>query len=242
MMRLWRDTYTKPALAVFFGGATVSIITHATVITAWVIATLPSAGVADTGFANRAYYIPPIPQPLGLHTVHETVHYVNLAQGGEGVAPRQEGHQQPAPATPPDVGSGGTAGGDTVTSQQAEVTSGHDSVFTDLQVDTAVVRMANSIAPAYPADLLAQHVTGAVSAQYIVDTTGFADPRSFTVLATTNAAFANAVRVALPYMRFQPAKIGKLKVRQLVQQEFTFRIVGDTTASASHTASAKRKP
>jgi hypothetical protein len=32
------------------------------------------------------------------------------------------------------------------------------------------------------------------------------------------------VRDALPYMRFSPAKIGSHKVRQLVQQSFTFRI------------------
>jgi hypothetical protein len=33
-----------------------------------------------------------------------------------------------------------------------------------------------------------------------------------------------AVREALPYMRFSAAKIGTMKVRQLVEQPFTFKI------------------
>jgi hypothetical protein len=57
-----------------------------------------------------------------------------------------------------------------------------------------------------------------------VDTTGFADLESLEVLKSTNDGFVRAVRDALPYMRFSPAKIGPQKVRQLVEQSFTFRI------------------
>ena len=107
-----------------------------------------------------------------------------------------------------------------------------DSVFTVLDVDTAVVRSANSAAPAYPLKLLEAHITGSVSAQYVVDTTGFADTASFTVIKATNPGFIDAVREALPYMRFKPAKIGPLKVRQLVEQTFTFKITADTVVAA----------
>src|SRR5262249_15417912 len=106
-----------------------------------------------------------------------------------------------------------------------------DSVFTVLDVDTAVVRSANSAAPAYPLKLLEARITGSVSAQYVVDTTGFADTSSFHVMKATNPGFVQAVREALPYMRFKPAKIGPLKVRQLVEQTFTFRITNDTVVA-----------
>ena len=65
---------------------------------------------------------------------------------------------------------------------------------------------------------------GFVSARYVVDTTGFADTASFEVMKSTHPEFIGAVRDALPYMRFRPAKIGQMKVRQLVEQMFTFRI------------------
>jgi hypothetical protein len=72
-----------------------------------------------------------------------------------------------------------------------------------------------------------------VSAQYVVDTTGFADTSSFRVIKSTHPEFIVAVREALPYMRFRPAKIGQLKVRQLVEQQFSFKI--NDTASVSKT-------
>jgi protein TonB len=106
----------------------------------------------------------------------------------------------------------------------APIVAPPDTVFSVLDVDTAVVRSANSAAPAYPLKLLQMHIMGSVAAQYIVDTTGFADTTSFTVISATNAEFVKAVREALPYMRFTPAKIGKIKVRQLVEQQFSFRI------------------
>src|SRR5437764_275446 len=67
-------------------------------------------------------------------------------------------------------------------------------------------------------------VADVVTARYVVDTTGFADLGSFAVIGPANQSFVNAVREALPYMRFSPAKIGQQKVRQLVEQPFTFRI------------------
>jgi len=113
----------------------------------------------------------------------------------------------------------------------APVAAPQDSVFSVLDVDTAVVRSASSAAPAYPLKLLQAHVQGAVAARYVVDTTGFADMTSFEVIRATNPEFVDAVRDALPYMRFKPAKIGPLKVRQLVEQQFTFKINDDTVVA-----------
>ena len=108
-----------------------------------------------------------------------------------------------------------------------------DSVYSVLEVDTAVVRSASSAAPAYPLKLLAAHVLGFVNAQYVVDTTASPTRRHFVVMQSTNPEFIVAVKDALPYMRFQPAKIGPTKVRQLVQQQFSFKISGDTPVRAA---------
>jgi hypothetical protein len=242
MMRLWRETYTKPAFALALGGAAFSLIAHTTVIAAWIVATMPGAGMSRTSLANRIFYIPPPPRPFGSRLTHETVQFITLARGtGTGDGPRHAGLERP---TAPD-GSAGSAPppvdtAQTVTPPPPPV--GHDSIFTIADVDTAVVRMANSAAPAYPLDMLQQHVTGMVYARYVVDTTGFADPSSFTVLHSTNGKFTSAVRDALPYMRFRSAKIGTLKVRQLVEQQFSFRIAGDTVRASAPPTAARRKP
>ena len=132
------------------------------------------------------------------------------------------------------------SGKDSVAAPPAPPTKGQDSVYSVLDVDIAVVRSASSAAPAYPLKLLEKHVTGYVNAQYIVDTTGFADTTSFVVLQSTNTEFTSAVRDVLPYMRFEPARIGPSKVRQLVQQQFTFKITEPVAAAPAKPA--PRKP
>jgi outer membrane biosynthesis protein TonB len=93
-----------------------------------------------------------------------------------------------------------------------------------LDVDSTVVRLPSSAAPEYPPALVAAHIQGSVTARYVVDTTGQADTSTFAVLESTNPAFVGAVREALPHMRFTAAMTGSRKVRQMVQQEFLFRL------------------
>lgn len=99
-----------------------------------------------------------------------------------------------------------------------------DSVLTEVEVDSAVQRYPWSAAPEYPPDLLSQNIEGSVSVTYVVDTTGFADSASLRVLDATHPSFADAVRKAIPNMRFRPAVLSGQKVRQLVSQTFSFRI------------------
>jgi protein TonB len=121
-----------------------------------------------------------------------------------------------------------------VTATPVPPSTGEDSVYSVLEVDVAVVRAANSAAPAYPLKMLQQHISGSVAAQYIVDTTGFADTSSFHVLNSPRPEFIQAVKDVLPYMRFEPAKIGPTRVRQLVEQQFSFKISDpDTTGRAA---------
>lgn len=130
-------------------------------------------------------------------------------------------------------GSAGSAGplsrtaGDTATSTQLTIdlpTLLGDSVLTEIEVDSAVKRYEWSGAPDYPITMLQQNIEGAAFVIYIVDTLGVADTTSFKVVRTTHDAFAEAVRAAMPKMRFRPAMLGGVKVRQLVQQNFTFKI------------------
>lgn len=99
-----------------------------------------------------------------------------------------------------------------------------DSVLTEVQVDSAVRRYPESAAPEYPLSLLEQSIEGYATVSFVVDTTGLADLTSFQVLDASHREFGLAVRRALPHMRFRAAILMGTKVRQLVQQTFTFRI------------------
>lgn len=99
-----------------------------------------------------------------------------------------------------------------------------DSVFTVLGVDSEVVRMDGSAAPAYPNNLLDAGIEGYVEAEFVVDTTGWVDLSSVRILNSTHQDFTASVRLALMGMQFRPAWRGARKVRQLVSQRFSFRM------------------
>jgi hypothetical protein len=107
----------------------------------------------------------------------------------------------------------------------------NDNVFTVLEVDSGVARFPDSAAPSYPPDLLQMGVEGVVRTRYVVDSTGVADTTSLTILFSTHPGFTAAVRAALPQMRFRPASLAGRHVRQLVEQEFSFKITRPTPAS-----------
>ena len=100
-----------------------------------------------------------------------------------------------------------------------------DTVFSVLEVDEMVERHEGSAAPAYPRDLLAMGAEGTVQATYVVDTTGRVDTGTIEVLQSDDLRFTESVRAALGLMRFRPARRGGKAVRQLVEQQFRFRIV-----------------
>jgi periplasmic protein TonB len=233
MMRLWVQSYAKTTPV--GSSATLSLVAHVIIIGAWVYSTLPESHMPNDSISNRVVYIPPPDKVPGPPSRHERVQYVDLDRPGFGLAngdgPRMMGEARP---TAPDE-SASKAPKDSAVAPPVtppSPTGGlEDSVFTVLDVDTAVVRSSNSAAPAYPLKLLQARIMGSVSAQYIVDTTGFADTASFTVMKSTHPEFVLAVREALPYMRFKPAKIGPLKVRQLVEQQFSFRITDTATVA-----------
>jgi hypothetical protein len=57
--------------------------------------------------------------------------------------------------------------------------------------------------------------------QFVVDTLGVPDPRSFRVLQTPSAGAADSARAALPDWRFTPAELRGCRVPQVVQTVVT---------------------
>lgn len=237
MMRLWAESYAKAA-APAMPSAVLSLIVHAAVIAGWVVGTLPAPGVESESFANRVYYIPPPDRTPSQPGSREAIHYIAMTPPpgpGAGEGPHVAGDARPTAVLDATVGDRAR---DTVTAPAVPPSAGQDSVYSVLEVDVAVVRSASSAAPAYPLSMLKAHISGSVKAQYVVDTTGFADTSSLRVITATHQDFVTSVREALPYMRFEPARIGTMKVRQLVEQQFSFKITTDTTAATT----ASRKP
>jgi protein TonB len=70
--------------------------------------------------------------------------------------------------------------------------------------------------------LRASGIEGQVVVQFVVDTAGAVESGSMRILGSTNDLFVSAVRTALRSARFRPAEAGGRKVRQRVQQAFTF--------------------
>ena len=99
-----------------------------------------------------------------------------------------------------------------------------DQPYFEFQVERQVTTVPGSAQPKYPDMLKSANVEGEVLAQFVVDTTGRADMSTFKVLKSTHDLFTKSVRTALQDMRFVPAEIGGQKVKQLVQQPFTFGI------------------
>jgi len=99
-----------------------------------------------------------------------------------------------------------------------------DAPRTENTVEKAVAAFPGTAAPRYPSLLQSAGVEGNVRARFIVDTLGRVEQGSFRALESTHDLFTAAVRDALVRARFTPAEAGGRKVRQLVEQTFTFTI------------------
>lgn len=76
----------------------------------------------------------------------------------------------------------------------------------------------------YPDMLRSANVEGEVFAQFVVDADGRYETGTFKVLKSSHELFTEAVKTALPNMRFYPAELNGKKVRQLVQEPFMFSL------------------
>jgi TonB family protein len=114
----------------------------------------------------------------------------------------------------PGVGGGG-----------AGATGSRGDVYTGETVEWAAHPMPDNPAPVYPPALRAAQIEGVVDAQFIIDTLGRAETASIIIRQATQSLFGDAVRQALLRSRYEPAMVGNRRVRQLVEQRFTFSLI-----------------
>jgi TonB family protein len=180
----------------------------------------------DSKIEEKPSFLAPLRQTMP-RPIQERLSFVAL---GGPVAPLvQSAPTTPAPRpteAPLPEASGGD--GQTVSDARDEIPM---RAFSDIEVDSAVVRDSTSAGPEYPPLMLAKGIEGSVLASFIVDTTGRPDLTSFIALEATHPEFTEAVRLALPKMKFRPAMMAGVRVRQLVEQRFGFRVINPVVAT-----------
>lgn len=110
------------------------------------------------------------------------------------------------------------------TGESSSGTPDFGQAFLDYQVDEPAQAQPGSPEPTYPPPLKARGVEGEAVVTFVVDSTGHAEVPTFAVVRSTDSLFVNAVKDALPSMRFLPAMVGNKKVRQLVQLRYPFTL------------------
>lgn len=132
----------------------------------------------------------------------------------------------PEPArTAPAATSGSARGGDDdAGGSKGGLGSGASGkAYDENQVDRAV-EVTRAAEPRYPDALKSVNVEGVVRMSFIVGANGKVEPGSIQVISTPHRLFADAVRTALLATRFRAAEANGNKVRQMVEQSFSFRL------------------
>lgn len=110
-----------------------------------------------------------------------------------------------------------------------EQTSGPQSVnpnqtFFEFQVEQQVTPKRGNRGPRYPDEMRAAGIEGEVLAQFVVDQYGEPDLSTLKILKSTDDAFTESVRSAIPDMHFNAALVGDRNVKQLIQMPFQFNL------------------
>jgi len=116
--------------------------------------------------------------------------------------------------------------------QRGPLAVSDSQTYFEFQVEKAVSVAAGNPRPEFPPSLRAASIEGEVLAQFVADTFGLADMRTFKVLKSSHDLFTDAVRAVLPNMRFNSALVGNRKVKQLVQMPFQFKLSNGATSGA----------
>lgn len=98
--------------------------------------------------------------------------------------------------------------------------------FLQYETDKPALALPGGPRPRYPEGLREAYIEGEVLVQFVVDTLGQADMRTFRLLGPRQVyrEFLQAVIDVLPKMRFSPAVYRGCKVKQMVQLPFAFRL------------------
>lgn len=97
-----------------------------------------------------------------------------------------------------------------------------DGVLGAESVDVPAALRAGSPLPRYPEILRQSRIEGGVRVRFVVDENGRAELGTLTVLESTHPAFIESVRAVLPRLRFTPARVGRDRVKQVVEIPFGF--------------------
>jgi Gram-negative bacterial TonB protein C-terminal len=225
MMKFWLQSYARHTSLT--PSAALSVVVHAILIAVAISETAaPDTEARELPPNSIVRFLAPPDRAAGQQPQREMIRYVAIAVPPAGlggtVTPIKEFDPSPR-----------LSGPDLHDALPLPELNGADSVFSVVDVDSAATRYEWSAAPVYPPKMLEQKIEGMVKAEFIVSQQGYADTTTLRIIETTAADFTKAVRDALPFMRFKPAKIGNLIVSQLVLQEFRFQITTpiDTTAT-----------
>jgi protein TonB len=102
---------------------------------------------------------------------------------------------------------------------------GPNGAYTQDVVEKTVWPMADNPHPRYPDELQRAGVEGTLVVQFVVDSTGRVDAKTLAFPDNAQPGFLRAIRDALLHSRFLPAELAGIRVRQLVQQQFSFVLI-----------------
>src|SRR5262249_33015256 len=111
-----------------------------------------------------------------------------------------------------------------VSRRTAAATIGAYGAYSAEVVDRVVTPLTDNPRPVYPSSLERQGIEADFTVKFVVDSTGRVDGSTLEVPTSVHSLFADAVRYALSRSRYLPATLGGRPVRQLVAQEFVFRM------------------
>jgi hypothetical protein len=237
-MRLFAQYYSTSAG--FGPSAAFSLAAHAMILVGAVYGSGSRTTTLEDEVAPHIYFLPPPDRVPGKAATEEHLQFIDVGAGEKIKGPTNPiGAHAGQPAIEEQHDGGRQRGAEELEQHPQLAVPSADSVYSILNVDEGAVRVEGSAAPVYPSDMLAAAMEGAVIARYVIDTTGRADPSSFEVVSTTHGSFTQAVRDALPGMRFTSAEVQGHKVRQLVEQAFQFHIMPPVSAPAEHTRTVR---
>ncbi|MEX2181432.1 MAG: TonB family protein [Gemmatimonadaceae bacterium] len=214
-------------------GTALSLTLHGLVLTLAIVATAERMGIADpmpTRVVPLAPFSQPRPAPPAPVAPKPTQPTVEPTTAPQPTLPvvSEVPSTIPAPASEPvtsaPVISAGEPTGEPGTGEFFPAGTPLDGALGASEVDVPAALLPSSPLPRYPDALRRQRVEGVARVRFVVGTNGRVEPATVVVIESTHAAFSEAVRSALPRMRFRPARIGTKPVRQLVEFPLTFRV------------------
>ena len=99
---------------------------------------------------------------------------------------------------------------------------GRNGAYTQDIVEKTAWPVRDNPRPRYPESLQHQGVEGSFVVEFVVDSTGRVDAKTLAFPSSAHPMFLRAVKDALLRSRYFPAELAGMRVRQLVQQQFTF--------------------